>query len=142
MPDIFVPNDTSGISSYYINVLNAGMLQRFAFRFADINRGQLSEATTVDEVESLLPNDDQLLSDFVAFAKKEGGIAPRWYYINLSRDLIVSQLKALIARDVLGTSAFYEVINRQDKAVERALEELKNGEPTLNKQASDTITVR
>lgn len=142
MPDIFVPNDTSGISSYYINVLNAGMLQRFAFRFADINRGQLSEATTVDEVESLLPNDDQLLSDFVAFAKKEGGIAPRWYYINLSRDLIVSQLKALIARDVLGTSAFYEVINRQDKAVERALEELKNGEPTLNKQAPDTITVR
>lgn len=142
MPDIFVPNDTTGISSYYINVLNAGMLQRFAFRYADVNRPRLSEATTVDEVESLLPNDDQLLSDFVAFAKKEGGIAPRWYYINLSRDLIVSQLKALIARDVLGTSAFYEVINRQDKAVERALEELKNGEPTLNKQAPDTTTVR
>ncbi len=31
MPDVFVPNDTVGISSYYINVLNAGLLQKFAF---------------------------------------------------------------------------------------------------------------
>ena len=34
MPDFFVPNDTAGISSYYINVLNAGLLQRFAFEYS------------------------------------------------------------------------------------------------------------
>lgn len=137
MPDIFVPNDTSGLSTYYINVFNAGMLQRFAFRYADTNRAALSNAKTVEEVERLLPSDEQLLTDFASYAKTEGGIAPRWYYINLSRDLIVSQLKALIARDVLGTSAFYEVINRQDKAVGRALEEFKAGEPTINAIAKD-----
>lgn len=138
MPDIFVPNDTSGISSYYINVFNAGMLHRYAFRYTDVNRPQFADASTVEAVLATLPSDDQLLSDFVAFAKSEGGIAPRWYYINLSRDLIVSQLKALIARDVLGTSAFYEVINRQDNAVNRALEEIKSGEPTLNGHAPST----
>ena len=112
------------------------MLHRYAFRYTDVNRPQFADATTVEEVIATLPSDDQLLSDFVAYAKSEGGIAPRWFYINLSRDLIVSQLKALIARDVLGTSAFYEVINRQDNAVSRALNEIESGEPTLRGQAS------
>lgn len=126
MPDIFVPNDTSGISSYYINVANAGLLQRFAFDFVDDNRDVLKEATTTAELLELLPNDDALLRQFVLFASRNG-IPARWYYINISHDLLVNQLKALIARDSLGYGAFFEILNQQDINVIRAVNELLNG---------------
>lgn len=127
IPDIFVPNDTLGISDYYIRVFNAGLLQKFSFAYTDANRKALNTSLTVDDLLSKLPSDDTLLNAFVEYAAKEGGIAPRWYYINQSRDLIVDILKALIARDLLGTSAYYEVYNRSDKTVLRAIKELNEG---------------
>lgn len=127
IPDVYVPNDTVGISDYYIRVFNAGLLQKFSFSYTDANRKTLGSSRSTDEVLKKLPADDALLNTFVSYAAKTGGIPPRWYYINQSRDLIISILKALIARDVLGTSAYYEVINRTDTTVAKAIEELNNG---------------
>lgn len=127
MPDIYVPTDTSGISSYYIDVFNAGLLQKFAFSYADANRQTLKKAKNVKSLLAMLPSDDVLLQDFAYFAKNTGKIPPRWYYINLSRNLIVSQLKALIARDALGISAYYEVINESDNAFKKAIQQFKLG---------------
>jgi len=126
MPDIFVPNDTSGISSYYINVANAGLLQKYAFDFVDDNRESLKKASNVEELLALLPGDDALVRHFVLYASRNGFPA-RWYYINISHDLIVNQLKALIARDALGYGAYFEIANTGDINVSRALEELLNG---------------
>lgn len=126
MPDIFVPNDTSGISSYYINVANAGLLQRYAFEYVDDNRETLCKATNVEELLELLPNDDALLRQFVLYASRNGHPA-RWYYINISHDLIVNQLKALIARDTLGYGAYFEISNGDDINVKRAIDELLGG---------------
>lgn len=126
MPDIFVPNDTSGISSYYINVANAGLLQRFAFDYVDDNRETLGKADNVEQLLTLLPNDDALLRQFALFASRNGFPA-RWYYINISHDLIINQLKALIARDALGYGAYFEISNTEDINVKRAIEELLNG---------------
>lgn len=126
MPDIFVSNDTSRITSYYLNVANAGLLQKFAFDYVDANRERLEEAKDVDELLSLLPKDDRLLRQFVNFAAKNG-IAPRWYYINISHDLIVTQLKALIARDTLGYNDYFRLINEADTNVTRAVQEILEG---------------
>ncbi len=120
IPDRFVPNDTTGLTSYYINVVNNRLLSKFAYEYTDLNRAQLREATTVDQLLKRLPSNDELLSAFVRYASLNG-VPARWYYINLSSSLIVTQIKALIARDLLGTSGYYEVVNRSDKAVEEAL---------------------
>lgn len=122
VPDIYVANDTLGISDYYINVFNAGMFQKFSFAYADAHRKTLSHATTPDELIRQLPSDDELLSEFVSYCSTVGKIPPRWYYINQSRDLIVSILKSLIVRDVLGLSSYYEVINQTDSTVLKAIE--------------------
>lgn len=124
IPDIYVPNDTLGITEYYISVFNAGLLQKFSFSYADSNRKMLSAAKTPAEMLRLLPSDDTLLNDFVSYCSRVGNIPPRWYYINQSRDLIVSILKALIIRDVLGASAYYEVVNKTDTTVQKAIEVL------------------
>ena len=128
IPDVFVANDTLGITDYYIKIYNAGLLQKFSFIYTDSNRKQLSEAKSTNDILALLPNDDALLNQFVGFAHREAKIAPRWYYINQSRSLILDLLKALIARDMLGTSGYYEVINRTDNTVLKAIEAIENGD--------------
>ena len=55
------------------------------------------------------------------------GVPARWYYINISRSLIINLLKALISQDILGKGAFYEIINQQDGNVNRAIAELEAG---------------
>lgn len=126
MPDIFVPNDTAEITSYYLNVLNKGLLQKFSFDFTDRYRAELKNAGSVNAMLKVLPPDEELLVEFVDYAKSNG-VPARWYYINISRKLIVKDLKALIARDVFGTSAFYKVNNLTDPTVVRALQEMRRG---------------
>lgn len=126
MPDIFVPADTAGITGYYSRVVNAGLLHRFSFDYSSRNRKRLDGASSTDELLRLLPADDALLGEFVQFAAANG-VPARWYYINISRKLIVNYLKALIARDVLGQASFYEIDNTQDNVVDRALKAIADG---------------
>lgn len=126
MPDIFVPTDTTNITSYYINVVNAGLLNKFAFDYTDRNRARLADCDTVDDLLAALPSDDRLLQQFVTFAA-QNGVPARWYYINLSRPLIVNRLKALIARDVIDMGAYYDIANRFDSTVAAALSALQEG---------------
>ncbi len=123
VPDIFVARDTSGITSYYIEVANAGLLQRYAFNYCDRHRNSLNQLDGYEQFLATAPSDQDMLTDFANFAQRSG-ITPRWYYINLSGDAIVTNLKALIARDIYGNKAFYPIINRKDKTVLAALNAL------------------
>lgn len=123
IPDIFVARDTSGISSYYIEISNAGLLQKFAFNYVDINRAALKKMKDYKQFLRTGPTNEALLNDFVAYAAKNG-VPARWYYINQSRDIIVNNIRALVARDVFGNEAFYPIINRDDKTVQAALKAL------------------
>lgn len=126
MPDIFVPEDTIGYTSYYISVVNKGLIQKFAFSVADKYRAMLDDVKTLDRLLKILPRDNTLLDNFVSFAVKNG-VPARWYYINKSRELLLNQIKAMIARDVLGYPAFIEMLNRNDSAVKEAYEALRTG---------------
>lgn len=130
MPDVFVPSDTTGYSSYYVNVSNAGLLQKYAYELADLNREEFAKAKTVDELLKMLPSDATLLQSFVSYAAQKG-VPARWHYINISAELIVNYLKALIARDTLGFSASYEIYNSRDKAVSEALKLLSEGQAEI-----------
>ena len=88
-----------------------------------MNREQLK---TLDDPLSLLPNDELLIRSFANYAR-QNGIAPRWYYIRLSQKLILSQIKGLIARDVKSMQAYFEIINKDDTAILRAVQEIEAG---------------
>ncbi len=120
VPDIFVARDTTGISNYYIEVANAGLLQRYAFNYCNNNRASLNKMDNYLQFLRMAPSDEVLIKDFADYAANNG-VAPRWYYINQSQDLIVTNLKALIARDIFGNQAFYPILNRNDKTVQEAL---------------------
>lgn len=130
MPDIFVPEDTTGITGYYINVSNAGLIQQYAYEMAEKYRTQLSTAKSKNQFVSRLPDDDILLQGFVDYAASKG-VPARWYYINQSRDLILRNLKAVIARDAVGYGLFVEMLNTDDATVDRAVKALKAGETPM-----------
>lgn len=126
VPDIFVPNDTTGVTTYYRAVANLGLLQQYVYTYVDINRDQLKNVKTVKKLMGMMPSDDALTYDFVCYAR-DNGVPMRWYYINLSRSLIARQLRALVIRDVLGTEEFYRYYNRTDNTVNAALKALNDG---------------
>ncbi|MDE6286926.1 MAG: S41 family peptidase [Muribaculaceae bacterium] len=126
MPDVFVPSDTAGVNKFYLELANAGLLNSFAFEYVDLNRADLMTAGNTAELLEKLPSDAVLLSAFAAYAKDKG-VRMRYYYLNNSRRLIVRQLKALIARDVLGVQAYYEIDLTDDPAVQEAIRQITSG---------------
>lgn len=124
IPDIFVPTDTTGITAYYSQVANAGLIQQFVNNYTDKHRDALNKAKSVDEILRMLPSDEQLLQEFVQYAAANG-VPARWYYVNMSRKLIVQPIKGLIARYVLGLDAYYIIHNKTDNTVRQAINALK-----------------
>ena len=120
VPDIFVARDTAGITSYYIDVANANLLQRFAFNYCNKNRTALNKLDDYRQLLNVLPSDEELLKEFANFAA-QNGVAPRWYYINRSRRLLVAHIKAFIARDIIGNQGFYPIFNSTDNTIQEAL---------------------
>lgn len=131
MPDIFVPEDTTGYTSYYLEALNRGLIQKFASEFSEKYRPMLKGKNTMTELSRIMPRDNMLLNNFVSFASANG-LPARWYYINKSRDLLLNQLKAVIARDLVGFNSFIEILNKDDATVQEAVNALEKGKSPVN----------
>lgn len=140
MPDIFIPRDTSGVTSYYSNVINSGVLHLFALEYSDANRKQLSSFKTWQELHNYLQK-QPLLNDFTDFAAGQG-IKKRPTLINISGKLIISQLQAYIVRNFFNEEGFYPIFLMDDATLKRAIKVLNDGKslPKLeNKSTSKDV---
>ncbi len=131
MPDIFVPEDTTGYTSYFIEAVNQGLIQKFANDFADSYRGLMNGKRDLETLYRILPRDNMLLNNFVNYAAARG-LPARWFYINRSRNLLLNQIKAVIARDLVSYDAFIQILNETDVTVKKALEALDSGMSPVN----------
>ena len=120
MPDVFVPIDTTGISDYYIEVRNKGLLYRFALDYSDANRKELSSFSTAQEFVKYL-NRIGILRRFIIFAAKNG-VKERPADIKISEMLLKTQLNAYIARNFIDNNGFYPIIQDIDNTLLKALE--------------------
>ena len=126
MPDIFISLDTVGISDYLSRVSNRGLIYRFAFRYTDNNRPSLIQYTGYQDINDYLDKQN-LLKDFVRFAE-ENGVAPVSEDIILSEQIIITQLKAYIARNIIDNPGFYPIIHSIDKTLLKGVEILSADE--------------
>lgn len=131
MPDLFVPEDTVGYTGYYIDAINQGLIQKYARNVANQYRPLLKDPKSLDALLRLLPRDNTLLNNFAAYAAANG-LPARWYYINQSRNLLLNQIKANIARDLVGFQAFIQVLNQEDPTLQNALRYLQQGKSPIN----------
>lgn len=145
MPDIFVPIDTSDITTYFRAVTDwdKNILYRFTLEFSDRNRSRLNEINSLEELDRFFAEQPNLLNDFIAFAARSG-VAPNAADIAKSRALILSQLKAYIGRNsALEDNAFYHNIQQIDPVIDKALEALNQSvSQTSAPNFSDSVAVQ
>lgn len=130
MPDVFVPEDTTGYTSYYLEAVNKGLINTFAQYMADTYRPMMKDKS-VESMMRILPRDNTLLQNFVSYAANKG-LPARWYYINQSRSLLLNQIKGVIARDLVGYDGLIKILNQEDKTVSEALRLLEQGQSPVN----------
>jgi len=120
MPDIFIPRDTTGVNSYYITVVNEGLVYESAFIYTDKNRQRLEEFKTWQELDKYLSN-QPLVNNLINLASSKG-IRYRPYLVSEAYRLLMTQLKANIIRNMFGDDGFYPVILQNDNVLNKAIE--------------------
>lgn len=119
MPDIFVPIDTAGVSSYFLQVRNSGLIYRYAMRFTEDNREELTRYREITELESFLDK-QSLLDSFMTYAESQGIKRDREDE-EISGTLLEIQLKAYIARNILDNKGFYPIWKKLDSTLKIAI---------------------
>ncbi len=123
MPDIFVPIDTSYRSTYLNKVFYKGLVNDFAFSYADKHRASFaSYKTAADFVKDYAPT-FALLNEFVAFAEKNG-IPKNEAQLKKSSGYLLTQIKALIGRNLFDNNAYYLVLLKEDNVYRAAIKDL------------------
>lgn len=137
MPDIFIPRDTSGITTYFSSIVNNGTLYLYALEYSDKNREKLASFETYQDLYKYLQS-QPLLYDFTNFAASKG-IKKRPSLINISAKLIENQLQAYIVRNFFDEAGFYPIFLKDDPTLLRAIQIINEGKsiPTLEKENAD-----
>ena len=135
MPDIFIPDDTTGVTSYYREALLTGLIRQFAFQYTDENRAKLENYKSTRELESYLRRQN-LLEKFAQFGEKHD---------LRRRNLMLQKSRALFERNIYGNiiynaremQDYIEFLNEDDPAVLKALELLREGKSVPQLEESD-----
>ena len=135
MPDIFVPQDTTGMTSYFRMAANRGLIIRYSFDYTDHNRQKLQEYDTPEKMEAYLKKQN-LLNQFAGWAEKRG-LKRRNNLMMKSRELFELSLYGNIIYNMLGIEAYIEFLNKTDNTVQKAVEVLEKGESFPQAPASE-----
>ena len=126
MPDIFVPHDTLGMTSYFRMAANRGLIIRYAFDYTDQNRNKLMEYKTGDELCDYLKTQN-LLVKFTKWAEKKG-LKRRNNMLITSKELFETSIYGNIIYNMLGIEEYIKYLNKSDNTVLKAVEVLEKGE--------------
>ncbi len=120
MPDIFIPRDTAGITSYFTSVVNSGVLYRYALEYSDVHKYDFAKFKSYKELWDYLKQ-QPLVNDFINYAVNKG-IRKRPHLIDISRRLLENQLQAYIIRNFFKEDGFYPVFLNDDPTLKKAVE--------------------
>lgn len=123
MPDVFIPADTTGFGPYLSEVAYRGLINEFAFSYADRNREML-KAMGIEKFLKNFSIDQAMMTEFVNFTEMKG-LRAESSQVEKSASEIRLRLKALIGRQIWKNEGFYPVINQNDKAMQAGIEILK-----------------
>ncbi|MDN0071909.1 S41 family peptidase [Bacteroides caecigallinarum] len=135
MPDIFVPHDTLGMTSYFRMAANRGLIIRYAFDYTDQNRNKLMEYKTEEEMSNYLKTQN-LLVKFAKWAEKKG-LKRRNNMLITSKELFETSIYGNIIYNMLGMEEYIKYLNRTDNTVLKAVEVLEKGESVPEVPAPD-----
>lgn len=124
MPDVFVPLDTTLITSYHRKLAAKGIVISANLRYVDNNRKQLKRR--YPDFQSFFNGFEvprALIDEIVAEGKKQKVEPKDEAEMKQTLPYLRTQLKALIARDLWDMSEYFQIINIQNPILQKALEQ-------------------
>ncbi|MBF1590109.1 MAG: S41 family peptidase [Prevotella shahii] len=122
-PDIFVAEDTLGVTSYFKQAVMSGLILQFAYTYTDNNRQKLSKFKTLKEITAYLDKQN-LVEQFAAYADKHG-LQRRNLMIRKSHKLLMRYINSRIIYSILDDEAWTEYLNEDDPVIAAAMKVFK-----------------
>jgi carboxyl-terminal processing protease len=122
MPDVFVPADTSYNTAYFRRLAGKNVLNTFTLEYFDRNRNILtSKYNNFEDFRKNFRFSDEDIKAFIAKGEAEGIKYDDVQY-NTSKEEILLILKGLVATNLWETSEYYQIVNQNDKVIDKALQ--------------------
>ena len=118
-PDIFVPEDTTNMTSYYKQAAMSGLILQFAFTYTDDNRLKMNNFKEMTALADYLRKQN-LVDKFATYAEKNG-LQRRNLMIRKSYGLLNKYINSRIIYNMLDEQAWMEYLNIGDPVVSAAL---------------------
>lgn len=131
-PDIFIPEDTADVTSYYKEAAMSGLMLQYAFHYTDNNRQRLKKYS---EMKPLLNeiSKHNVVADFVTYAEKNG-LQRRNLLVKRSHKLIQKYLLSRIIYNMLDEEEWLKYLNSDDDAIRQSLDIFKRNAAFPTKQ--------
>ena len=110
-PDVIVPSDTTKVSDYMVKVVAKGVYNEFLLDYLDRNRDSLKHSyPTFERFDKEFLLADEQLQRLVELASVKGVEYDEAGFV-LSKELMRTQLSAMVAQRLFSTSEYYRYIN-------------------------------
>lgn len=118
-PDIFVAEDTLGMTSYYKQAAMSGLILQYAFTYTDNNRPKLNTYKDMMSLSKYLVSQNTV-EQFAAYADRNG-LKRRNLMIRKSHKLLERFINSRIIYNMQDDEAWTEYINADDPTIAKAL---------------------
>lgn len=119
-PDIFVPEDTLNITSYYKRAAMSGLILQFAYTYTDNNRLKLNNFTEMAKLADYLVKQNTV-EQFAVYADNHG-LKRRNLMIMKSHKLLERYINSRIIYNMLDEEAWNQYLNQNDPVITKTLE--------------------
>ena len=123
-PDIFVGEDTIGVTSYFKQAAMSGLILQFAYNYTDNNRQKLAKYKTLKELTDYLGKQN-VVEQFATYADKHG-LQRRNLMIRKSHKMLSRFIISRIVYNMLDDEAWTQYLNEDDRVITAALKVFKN----------------
>ncbi len=124
-PDIFVPEDTVDMTSYYKQAAMSGLILQFAFAYTDDNRQKLGEYKDLKRLSDYL-NKQNMVEKFAVYGDNHG-LKRRNLLIQKSHKLLERYINSRIIYNMLDENSWHQYINQDDPVMMKALQIFSEG---------------
>ena len=139
-PDIFIPEDTLGMTSYYKRAAMSGLILQFAYDYTDDNRAKLNGYRNMQSLYDYLKTQN-LVERFASYADRNG-LQRRNLMIRKSHKLLDQYINSRIIYNMLDEEAWNEYLNQDDDNIRAALNVFAQGKAFPKKLAVKKKAVR
>ena len=124
-PDIFVPEDTTNVTSYYKQASMSGQIIMFAYSYTDENRQKLSQIDGVNDMANYLKRQN-IVDKFATYADNNG-LKRRNLMIQRSYKLLERYITSRIIYNMMKEEAWIQYLNSDDPAITETLRIMQEG---------------